>query len=191
MSTAYRPVVGYPQYLVGDDGTVISTTREIADGRGNKRTIKGRKLKPVPTGLGYLGVNLLTDGIQKRHLIHRLVLTSFRGACPPGMEACHNDGIRTNNHLENLRWDTPSSNAKDRIKHGTQYRHRSTTPNCIRGHSLELTQNLVPSKVKIGKRYCLACSRALSFIRHNPELRPEIQRIADERYQAILANTFI
>jgi DNA-binding XRE family transcriptional regulator len=35
------------------------------------------------------------------------------------MEACHNNGVKTDNRLTNLRWDTPSSNQLDRQKHGT------------------------------------------------------------------------
>lgn len=36
------------------------------------------------------------------------------------MEACHNDGTRTNNHPNNLRWGSHSENMRDRNKHGTQ-----------------------------------------------------------------------
>jgi hypothetical protein len=51
--------------------------------------------------------------------VHRLVLEAFVGPCPAGMEACHNNGVRTDNRLENLRWDTRSANCRDRIRHGT------------------------------------------------------------------------
>jgi len=34
------------------------------------------------------------------------------------MECCHLDGDPENNHLENLRWDTPKANARDRDFHG-------------------------------------------------------------------------
>jgi len=40
--------------------------------------------------------------------------------CPKGMEACHNDGNRLNNKINNLRWDTLSNNQLDRKKHGTE-----------------------------------------------------------------------
>jgi hypothetical protein len=51
-------------------------------------------------------------------MVHRLVLETFRGPCPEGMEGCHNDGNQLNNRLENLRWDTHLANVKDRAKHG-------------------------------------------------------------------------
>lgn len=50
--------------------------------------------------------------------VHRLVLEAFIGPCPPGMEACHNDGNPRNNALSNLRWDTSENNSADKIRHG-------------------------------------------------------------------------
>lgn len=187
MNIEYRLVTAHPGYLVGTDGSIYSVTRSTTDGRGRTRVIAGKRLKPIPTGKGYLGVNLPENGRCKRYLIHRLVLSAFVGPCPDGMEGCHSDGNPKNNALENLRWDTPSANARDRVRHGTQYSHRANASQCIRGHSLENPMNLVPSKLKIGRRNCLACNRAQSLIRHHPDLKPEIQRISDEKYADILA----
>lgn len=64
---------------------------------------------------GYLYVNL-TD-IPKT--IHSYVLETFVGPRPERMEACHNNGIRTNNRLSNLRWDTTKANHRDSVRHGT------------------------------------------------------------------------
>jgi hypothetical protein len=52
--------------------------------------------------------------------VHKLVLITFIGPRPPGMEACHNDGKPSNNFLSNLRWDTPKNNQFDSLKHGTK-----------------------------------------------------------------------
>jgi hypothetical protein len=54
--------------------------------------------------------------------VHRLVLEAFVGTRPTGMHGCHNDGNPDNNHLSNLRWDTPKGNQADRVKHGTDTR---------------------------------------------------------------------
>jgi hypothetical protein len=51
--------------------------------------------------------------------VHRLILEAFVGPRPEGMEACHNDGDKTNNHWNNLRWDTHKNNLADRKLHGT------------------------------------------------------------------------
>lgn len=52
-------------------------------------------------------------------------MTAF--VCPrqEGQHCCHCDGNGANNVLENLRWDTPSSNNQDKIAHGTIARGES------------------------------------------------------------------
>lgn len=52
--------------------------------------------------------------------IHRLVLETFVGPCPEGMEACHNNGNPADNRVENLRWDTHIANMADQRVHGTR-----------------------------------------------------------------------
>lgn len=51
--------------------------------------------------------------------VHRIVLETFVGPCPDGMEGCHNDGNPINNRVDNLRWDTRASNRADMLVHGT------------------------------------------------------------------------
>ena len=66
----------------------------------------------------YLTVGLWTRGKKMiRRSVHILVLTAFRGPKPQGTEACHNNGNPYDNRIDNLRWDTRSSNAKDRSRH--------------------------------------------------------------------------
>jgi hypothetical protein len=44
---------------------------------------------------------------------------SFVGPCPDGMQGCHENGVRADNRLSNVRWGTPIENAADKAKHGT------------------------------------------------------------------------
>ena len=118
----WRPVVGYEStHEVSDHGRVRRTGLQITQrnrwGSTNTRTYppKECKLTPIGEGGGYLIVGL---GGQN-HYIQSLVLTAFVGPRPEGMEACHNDGCRTNNALSNLRWDTRPGNHGDRWEHGT------------------------------------------------------------------------
>lgn len=87
------------------------------DGRIWSRTTK-RFLKPSLC-YGYPHVCLHKDLKAYKKYVHRLILGTFIGPCPKEMEACHNNGIRTDNRLKNLRWDTKENNHKDAIKHGT------------------------------------------------------------------------
>lgn len=126
----FKKVPGYKKYYeCSNMGTVRSFDRKVKT-RNNKFTIrKGKTLKPQYHKDGSLYIFLWKQGKRKMFKIHRLVLLTFVGPCPKGMECCHNDGNSRNNKLENLRWDTPSNNQKDRIKHGT-YQYGEKNPAC-------------------------------------------------------------
>jgi len=64
-------------------------------------------------------VALRSNGKTVYCRVHQLVLTSFVGPCPPGLEGCHNNGNPLDNRLDNLRWDTRLNNAADMKLHGT------------------------------------------------------------------------
>lgn len=114
MPETWRPVPGFPDYDVSDQGRVRSWLNNRHGRRSTPRTIGSTMTN------GYRIAKLRSrDGDTKITLVHRLVLTVFVGECPPNMEACHWDGDPANNHLENLRWDTKQSNAADRKRHGT------------------------------------------------------------------------
>ena len=76
-------------------------------------------MSPPKTPGGYLKIALIDGKRKKETNVHRFVLEAFVGPCPEGMEGCHNNGNRTDNRLENLRWDTKLANQADRRKHGT------------------------------------------------------------------------
>lgn len=120
MIEIWKDVIGYiGLYMVSNYGNVKSLSY--------LRTGKEQILKPAKHKKGYLYVNLSKNNIKKTHRVHRLVLRAFIGPCPLGMESCHNDGNPSNNYIDNLRYDTPKNNSKDRIKHGTQYRPEYTS----------------------------------------------------------------
>lgn len=61
-----------------------------------------------------------SDGTFVYRLVHNIMAKAFLPN--PGMHtsACHNNGIKTDNRLENLRWDSVRGNVLDREKHGTE-----------------------------------------------------------------------
>jgi hypothetical protein len=89
----------FGSYYVSNDGKV-------------KRNKKELKLWIRPNG--YYQVNLSENGKHKWHLVHRLVLTLFKGECPDGYECDHIDRNRINNHIDNLRWVTRYENNMNR-----------------------------------------------------------------------------
>lgn len=117
MSYRERPISGYPGYRVTRGGVVRSVRRK--DVRGYRWP--GCTLKPM-MGQGYKHV-CLRDGPRTRRVsIHTLVLETFVGPRPPGLQARHLSGVKTNNRLSNLRWGTCKENAFDRKLHGRTYR---------------------------------------------------------------------
>jgi hypothetical protein len=100
------------------------------------------------------------DGYRLVHLngrlvyVHRLVLETWRGPCPPGREARHLDGDASNNRLTNLRWGTHAENTWDVIRHGHHPGLNATQ--CRWGHDFTPQNTYRGSD---GKRRCRACQR--------------------------------
>lgn len=117
MTESWKPVVGYEEfYEVSDAGRVRSLTRRTPVGVRVGRILKPRRHKNG----GHRYVQLCRDGGCVSRTVHRLVLETFLGPRPEGMEACHfPDRDPGNNRLANLRWDTSAANKADAVRHGT------------------------------------------------------------------------
>lgn len=60
------------------------------------------------------------DGVMRKISAHRIVAMAFNGEpFKDGLVVCHNDGIRSNNVPDNVRWATQKENIHDKIAHGT------------------------------------------------------------------------
>lgn len=124
-TVTYKEIPGFPGYRAGSDGSIWSCwrrrTRGIGNGRGHREPIISeywKRLKGTPQHAGHLAVRLRGRIMRP---IHVLILETFVGPCPPGMEARHfPDRNPANNRLINLQWGTRHENAQDRIRHGTQ-----------------------------------------------------------------------
>jgi hypothetical protein len=117
----WRPIPGYEGvYEVSDLGRVRFLGRQISVQGRFTRTYPPKVLSPSPAGKGYLQVSLFSDGAQRWFKVAKLVCLAFHGPKPsPKHETRHVDGVRTNNRANNLCWATKSSNALDKVFHGT------------------------------------------------------------------------
>lgn len=115
----WKAIAGFPLYEVSSEGRVRSIGAQVLSKNGAMRFAPPRMIRPSRKRTGYLEAKLFLDGERCFKLVHRLVLTAFVGPCPAGSEACHADGVRDNNRVENLRWDTRKGNHADRYGHGT------------------------------------------------------------------------
>lgn len=120
-SEIWKPVVGWEgSYEISDFGNVRSVNRLVKNKWGTMNIRKQQAIRSKPNiRCGYPYVILRRDGKSKTVKCHTLVLTAFAGPRPPNMEACHNNGVRTDNRLSNLRWGTRKENVQDRFLHGT------------------------------------------------------------------------
>lgn len=102
----WRQISWAPKYKVSNMGRVVGA--------------RGWLLKPIDRGNGYLALNIFpTKDKAVMESIHVLVLTEFVSPRPDGYHGCHCDGDKTNNKLDNLRWDTVKENIGDQVRHGT------------------------------------------------------------------------
>ncbi|MDK9365350.1 NUMOD4 motif-containing HNH endonuclease [Lelliottia wanjuensis] len=107
LSESAKDIAGYEgKYAVTTDGRVYSHSR-VDDG-GKLR--KGRWLKSNIDGYGYLQVSLYSQGVAKKHKVHRLVAEAFIGNPQLHPQINHINGIKTNNDVSNLEWVTVQQN---------------------------------------------------------------------------------
>lgn len=186
----WRPVTGYEGYYeVSDMGRVRSVSRRVPHRHAGKtRMVNGRVLRPTPRADGRLTVKLSARSATKTHLVHHLVITAFLGPRPSGLLACHDNGNCIDNRVVNLRWDTPSGNMRDRVRHGTDHNVQKVT--CNRGHVLALP-NLVAYRLKRGHRLCLACSRAHTAVHEAKEAGRilDLAERSDQNYLKIMQSS--
>lgn len=118
MDEIWKDVVGYEgRYVVSNFGSVMSLDREVV--KNNRRYVWKSKILSPFVDNGYLYVNLCDGKLSKKTAVHRIVLIAFVGPPKEGEEACHNNGVRNDARLSNLRWGTQKSNWADKWIHGT------------------------------------------------------------------------
>lgn len=103
----WKKIPSFPDYEVSNVGLVR----------------KGKKVLNVHFSHdGYSKVTLKKNGKFYSKAIHPLVAEAFIGPRPKGYDCCHNNGLRNDNKVENLRWDTRRNNCLDAVKHGTTHK---------------------------------------------------------------------
>lgn len=124
MTDGWKDVPGFEGFYQANlDGRVRSVEREdVARSRGGNyytRVFKSKVLKGTPNHAGYPMVTLWVKFKPSQRFVSHVIMLTFCGARPDGMEVCHNNGKPEDNRFSNLRYDTPKANNADKRKHGT------------------------------------------------------------------------
>ena len=132
----WKEVLGYEgRYEVSDDGQVRSIQRYRRTKAGGVCLVKERVLKQ--SGMDRYPVVGLHNGNGECWIVpvHTLVLLSFIGSRPKGMQAGFKDGNPRNNCASNLRWVTPKETKEQarsfgRLSTGDKHWSRKATVKC-------------------------------------------------------------
>lgn len=111
----WKDIPDFEGYQVSSLGRVRSFFKRIHSGWA----IDNRPNRILRPGIvnGYYLVSLRKNGANFVIRIHCLVLLAFVGPRPEGLEICHADGDKSNNCLDNLRYDTHENNVFDTIQY--------------------------------------------------------------------------
>ena len=106
--TEWKPVVGFEGlYEVSDNGLIKSLART----RGNGILYKEKLLKQQCQWTGYMQVQLYrSDGSFGYYKVHRIVAEAFIPNPDNKPQVNHKNGIKNDNHVENLEWVTSNEN---------------------------------------------------------------------------------
>jgi transposase len=111
------PIKEYPDYSITRDGKIYRMTFR---NRNSYKETEPRLLKnKLDKAHGYVLVQLCKNGEIHTEFLHKLLLETFIGKCPEGKESSHINGIRSDNRIENLCWETRKENHARKHQHGT------------------------------------------------------------------------
>ena len=107
MKEVWGPVNDNPEYIVSNLGGV----RSFKWGRTSE-------ISGTTETTGYTQVWLSNKLTKKSgvRMLHHLVMEAFGSRKPIGHQCNHKDGNKTNNHIDNLEWVTPSENTIHALK---------------------------------------------------------------------------
>lgn len=154
----WRKIPGFSRYEVSDDGQVRCVVAQ--------RRWKPGLRKSSLTDKGYRRIALISDeGRQTMFRVHRLVALVFLGPPPsPSHQTAHNNGNRSDNRVQNLRWATAAENIGDKAVHGTNTGFvgvKNRRCKLAETQALEIVSSIEPSAV-LATRFGVA----KSTIRH-------------------------
>ena len=140
----------YENYYVNEEGDVFST-----------KFNKVRKLKQANLGDGYLQINICNNNKVKAIPVHRLVAETFIPNPQKKIDVNHKNGIKSDNRVQNLEWNT----RKENMKHAFSIGLLNPSTGKDNGNSKLIEEQVLEirelykikkyNQTKLGKMYCV------------------------------------
>ena len=156
----WRQSEEFPNYEISDEGKVR-----------NQKT--GRVLKASISEKGYARVSLAENGKTYTRNIHRLVADVYVPGYEEGMGVVHKDNDPSNNHADNLKWETKSEIARRSFENGRQQTHRMRPVRCIEtGEEFESVKSCAISFNKSRRSISRSANNPASHTREGYHFEP-------------------
>lgn len=159
MKEIWRDVKGYiGLYMVSNLGRVKSLERIVKHPKGGSRIINEKILTNVLMN-NYLKVSLYKDGKKKDFRVHRLLANAFIPNPNNKPTVNHINGIKTDNRVENLEWNTSKENTKHAHENNLCYKGETHFNSKLNDKIvLEIRSSDLPQR-ELAKRYGVSQSQ--------------------------------
>ena len=156
MKEEWKDIKGFKGiYQISNTGFVKSLRRKRGVCSGGERVVKESVLKNSLNNTGYHRVNLSNMRNNNYKLVHRLVCIAFIPNPKNKRTVNHKNGIKTDNHINNLEWATDAENIRhSREVLGNTYNKRRVIDTST-GEEFETLKDIV-SKTKFSKPHLCA-----------------------------------
>jgi len=127
MEEIWKDIEGYEGlYRVSNLGRIKSLPFEYLCGHHKTQLMLNQEKikKLVKSRYGYLLVGLNKNGVCNKTSVHRIVAINFLENPENKKEVNHKNGIKADNRVENLEWNTPSENSKHAFRIGLKKRKK-------------------------------------------------------------------
>lgn len=138
-----KDIPGFDGYLATKDGKIYSKKA-------------GRYIKQRLNEFGYFRVTLWVNRKNKHAFVHRLVALAYLPNPSNLPFINHMDGVRTNNHLDNLEWCTAKYNTQHSIKAGRHPVARTRALSAARVKEIRMLSTSGLRKSQIAKQLGLS-----------------------------------